>query len=93
MSHPSENRLADAPLRPFEETMERMPQPIRLGVIGPGGRLPARPPGSPPNWRTPSPRAASSIIDAILRGDPPGARAAMAEHLEGTASLLRGFLC
>ncbi|MBC6448189.1 FadR/GntR family transcriptional regulator [Actinokineospora xionganensis] len=33
-----------------------------------------------------------AIVDAILRGDPVGARAAMAEHLEGTASLLRGFL-
>lgn len=33
-----------------------------------------------------------TIVDAILAGDPPAARAAMAEHLEGTASLLRGFL-
>lgn len=33
-----------------------------------------------------------AIVDAILRGDPPVARAAMAGHLEGTASLLRGFL-
>jgi DNA-binding FadR family transcriptional regulator len=32
------------------------------------------------------------IIDRILAGDPPGARKAMAEHLEGTAALLRGFL-
>ncbi|TWE22667.1 GntR family transcriptional regulator [Prauserella muralis] len=33
-----------------------------------------------------------AIVDAILAGDPPAARAAMAEHVEGTASLLRGFL-
>ncbi|SDD71070.1 FadR/GntR family transcriptional regulator [Actinokineospora iranica] len=32
------------------------------------------------------------IVDAILDGDPPAARRAMAEHLAGTASLLRGFL-
>lgn len=32
------------------------------------------------------------IVDAILAGDPVGARTAVAEHLEGTASLLRGFL-
>ena len=32
------------------------------------------------------------VITAILDGDPPAARAAMAEHLAGTASLLRGFL-
>jgi DNA-binding FadR family transcriptional regulator len=31
-------------------------------------------------------------VTAILAGDAPGARAAVAEHLEGTASLLRGFL-
>jgi DNA-binding FadR family transcriptional regulator len=32
------------------------------------------------------------IVQRILDGDPAKARAAMAEHLEGTASLLRGFL-
>jgi DNA-binding FadR family transcriptional regulator len=32
------------------------------------------------------------LVDAILAGDPAAARRAMAEHLEGTASLLRGFL-
>ncbi|TWP51990.1 FadR family transcriptional regulator [Lentzea tibetensis] len=32
------------------------------------------------------------IIASILDGDPAAARQAMAEHLDGTASLLRGFL-
>lgn len=32
------------------------------------------------------------IADAILRGDAPAAERATLEHLEGTASLLRGFL-
>ncbi|MFD9958364.1 FadR/GntR family transcriptional regulator [Amycolatopsis sp. NPDC058986] len=32
------------------------------------------------------------IVDAILAGDPVAARRAMAEHIEGTASLLRAFL-
>ncbi len=32
------------------------------------------------------------IVSAILRGDPAAARQAMAEHLAGTAALLRGFL-
>lgn len=32
------------------------------------------------------------IVTAILAGDPVRARTAVAEHLEGTASLLRGFL-
>jgi DNA-binding FadR family transcriptional regulator len=32
------------------------------------------------------------IVDRILAHDPPGARKAMAEHLDGTAALLRGFL-
>jgi DNA-binding FadR family transcriptional regulator len=32
------------------------------------------------------------IVSAILAGDPGRARTATAEHLEGTASLLRGFL-
>ncbi|WP_216217252.1 FadR/GntR family transcriptional regulator [Amycolatopsis aidingensis] len=32
------------------------------------------------------------VVDAILAGDPVAARQAMAEHIEGTASLLRGFL-
>jgi DNA-binding FadR family transcriptional regulator len=34
----------------------------------------------------------AAIVDAILAGDPAGARRAMAEHVEGTASLLRAFL-
>lgn len=34
----------------------------------------------------------SAVVSAIVAGDPPGARRAMAEHLEGTASLLRAFL-
>lgn len=33
-----------------------------------------------------------AITEAILRGDPVHAKALMADHLEGTASLLRGFL-
>lgn len=33
-----------------------------------------------------------AVVDAILAGDPAAARAAMTEHVEGTASLLRGFL-
>ncbi|WP_267901114.1 FadR/GntR family transcriptional regulator [Amycolatopsis panacis] len=33
-----------------------------------------------------------AIVDAILAGDPEAARQAMAEHVEGTASLLRAFL-
>jgi DNA-binding FadR family transcriptional regulator len=33
-----------------------------------------------------------AIADAILAGDPEAARRAVAEHLEGTAALLRGFL-
>ena len=33
-----------------------------------------------------------AIVQAILRGDAVRARAAVAEHLEGTAALLRGFL-
>ncbi|WP_326636691.1 FCD domain-containing protein [Streptosporangium sp. NBC_01755] len=33
-----------------------------------------------------------AIVTAILAGDPEGARRAVAEHLEGTAALLRGFL-
>ncbi|MDX3663583.1 GntR family transcriptional regulator [Streptomyces sp. ID05-26A] len=32
------------------------------------------------------------VIASILDGDPAAARRAMAEHLDGTASLLRGFL-
>jgi DNA-binding FadR family transcriptional regulator len=32
------------------------------------------------------------IVDAILAGDPGGARAAMEEHCDGTAELLRGLL-
>ena len=32
------------------------------------------------------------LVDAVLGGDPAAARRAMAEHLDGTASLLRGFL-
>jgi DNA-binding FadR family transcriptional regulator len=34
----------------------------------------------------------TAIVDAILAGDPEGARAAVAEHLDGTGALLRGFL-
>jgi DNA-binding FadR family transcriptional regulator len=34
----------------------------------------------------------AAIVRAILAGDPDGARRAVAEHLEGTAALLRGFL-
>jgi DNA-binding GntR family transcriptional regulator len=33
-----------------------------------------------------------AIVDAILAGDAVAARQAMAEHIEGTASLLRAFL-
>ncbi|HEY0454559.1 FadR/GntR family transcriptional regulator [Actinophytocola sp.] len=33
-----------------------------------------------------------AIVAAILSGDPPGARTAMDEHVEGTAALLRAFL-
>lgn len=33
-----------------------------------------------------------AVVEAILSGDAPAARAAMDEHLEGTAALLRGFL-
>ncbi|GAA4425901.1 GntR family transcriptional regulator [Actinokineospora soli] len=33
-----------------------------------------------------------AVIDAILDGDPAAARTEMAEHLAGTATLLRGFL-
>ncbi|GAA4194135.1 GntR family transcriptional regulator [Streptosporangium oxazolinicum] len=33
-----------------------------------------------------------AIVTAILAGDPEAARRAVAEHLEGTAALLRGFL-
>ena len=34
----------------------------------------------------------AEIIAAILAGDAEGARRAMAEHVSGTGSLLRGFL-
>jgi DNA-binding FadR family transcriptional regulator len=34
----------------------------------------------------------AAIVAAILAGDPEAARRAVAEHLEGTAALLRGFL-
>lgn len=37
-------------------------------------------------------RQHEQLVDAILGGDPARARRAMAEHLEGTAMLLRGFL-
>jgi DNA-binding FadR family transcriptional regulator len=33
-----------------------------------------------------------AIVEAILAGDPAAARHSMAEHIEGTASLLRAFL-
>jgi len=32
------------------------------------------------------------IVEAILAGDPAGARTAMEEHCDGTAELLRGLL-
>ena len=34
----------------------------------------------------------AAIVDAVLAGDPDAARRAVAEHLEGTGALLRGFL-
>lgn len=34
----------------------------------------------------------AAIVNAILAGDPEGARRAVAEHLAGTGALLRGFL-
>ena len=34
----------------------------------------------------------AAMVDAILAGDPDAARRAVAEHLDGTAALLRGFL-
>ena len=34
----------------------------------------------------------AAIVEAILAGDPEAARRAVAEHLEGTAALLRAFL-
>jgi DNA-binding GntR family transcriptional regulator len=34
----------------------------------------------------------AEIVGAILAGDPVRARVAVAEHLDGTGSLLRGFL-
>jgi DNA-binding FadR family transcriptional regulator len=34
----------------------------------------------------------AAIVDAIMAGDPDGARTAVAEHLAGTGALLRGFL-
>jgi DNA-binding FadR family transcriptional regulator len=34
----------------------------------------------------------AEIVAAILAGDAEGARRAMAEHVAGTGSLLRGFL-
>jgi DNA-binding FadR family transcriptional regulator len=34
----------------------------------------------------------TAIVEAILAGDPERARCAVAEHLDGTAALLRGFL-
>jgi DNA-binding FadR family transcriptional regulator len=39
-----------------------------------------------------SARQHAAIVDAILAGDAPRARREVAEHLEGTAALLRGFL-
>ncbi|GAA1690464.1 FadR/GntR family transcriptional regulator [Fodinicola feengrottensis] len=39
-----------------------------------------------------SERQHRGILRAILAGNPDSARSAMAEHLEGTAALLRGFL-
>lgn len=37
-------------------------------------------------------RQHAALVAAVLAGDAPAARRAMAEHLEGTSSLLRGFL-
>ncbi|MFL6121083.1 FadR/GntR family transcriptional regulator [Actinophytocola sp.] len=34
-----------------------------------------------------------AVVETILSGDVPAARQTMAEHLAGTAALLRGFLC
>ena len=34
----------------------------------------------------------AAIVEAILEGDAQAARTAVAEHLQGTAALLRGFL-
>jgi DNA-binding FadR family transcriptional regulator len=34
----------------------------------------------------------AAVVDAVLAGKPEQARQAMAEHLDGTAALLRGFL-
>jgi DNA-binding FadR family transcriptional regulator len=34
----------------------------------------------------------AAIVDAVLAGDPEAARRAVAEHLDGTGALLRGFL-
>ena len=45
----------------------------------------------PPNIEH-SDRQHAAVVMAILTGDPPGARRGMAEHLAGTAALLRGFL-
>ncbi|CCG04384.1 FadR/GntR family transcriptional regulator [Blastococcus saxobsidens] len=45
----------------------------------------------PPNIEH-SDRQHAAVVTAILAGDPAGARSGMAEHLAGTAALLRGFL-
>jgi DNA-binding FadR family transcriptional regulator len=45
----------------------------------------------PPNIEH-SDRQHAAVVMAILTGDPAGARRGMAEHLAGTAALLRGFL-
>lgn len=45
----------------------------------------------PPNIEH-SRRQHARIVTAVLRGQPDAARSAMASHLAGTASLLRGFL-
>ena len=39
-----------------------------------------------------SDRQHAAVVEGILARDPPAARRAMAEHLDGTAMLLRGFL-
>jgi DNA-binding FadR family transcriptional regulator len=39
-----------------------------------------------------SQRQHAALVEAILRGDPAGAREVAREHLAGTAALLRGFL-
>src|SRR5438067_1810851 len=109
----------------FEETVERLLQAIRLGVVGTGERLPSereladrlgvsrvtlreairaladagyvesrrgRYGGTFVNDTLPTPPEHEAVVNAILAGDPDAARQAMAEHVQGTSSLLRAFL-